>query len=334
MPPIRPVPDPERSPQGIPIGRAPVSAMHQGMRFRAVGSRLVPRPPEEPFHTFLIRCVLVDALGAEWYREQASLPQEEQHPLVRWMITFGRAGFEPPPGSQTLESGVIAMDADGAIQSVLCVGQDLYSIEHAGGRIPEGLLSRLRDPLQFQGARYELAVGAIFARAGLRLEWIEPPTGGGRAPEFIASHDRAGLRIAVEAKSKHRRGGLGFEGGGDGTGLGVVRRILDALGQAPEEDIPFVVFVDLNLPILGDEDRLEELQDQVSRLRRTELLVPEPWSALYFTNYSWHWDEAGLIVSEAPRMVVPEWASSPLDLGTVGVILDAASQYIRVPNED
>jgi hypothetical protein len=202
--------------------------------------------------------------------------------------------------------------------------------------VPTELRARLRHPDQFQGARYELSVAAIFARLGFEIEWIVP--GVEPSPEFIARQPGQGTAIAVEAKSKHRPGGLGMKGPSQSPSdmrIGITRLLHDALRKAPQ-DGPFVVFVDLNLPpgAHGQEDRLGGLQEEVARLRRTDLLVPEPWSAIFLTNYAWHWDEAGAVPGDAPHFVVPQWARAPLDERYVELILDATSQYVFVPNEE
>ena len=62
---------------------------------------------------------------------------------------------------------------------------------------------RLGKREQFQGARYEIAVAAIFVRAGYKIEWLTDASR--RLPEFIARRDGSDVEIAVEAKSRPRR---------------------------------------------------------------------------------------------------------------------------------
>src|SRR4051812_19958126 len=54
----------------------------QGNRCYVLGHRLYQRPPRETFHEFLI-FVLRSTLGEEWRAEQAELPIEERHFILR-----------------------------------------------------------------------------------------------------------------------------------------------------------------------------------------------------------------------------------------------------------
>jgi hypothetical protein len=67
-------------------------------------------------------------------------------------------------------------------------------------------MERIRLPDQFQGARYELSIAAVFSRAGYEVEWLTARDR--KLPEFIATHQTAKTEIAVEAKSRHRPGVL------------------------------------------------------------------------------------------------------------------------------
>jgi hypothetical protein len=49
-----------------------------GKKIRAVRSKLIVSPKEEPFHQFLIN-VLFDVLGKDWYEEQLKKPLSDSH---------------------------------------------------------------------------------------------------------------------------------------------------------------------------------------------------------------------------------------------------------------
>jgi hypothetical protein len=264
---MRPQPDkePRRNRDGVFVGRDAISTMWKGLRVRSVGSRIWFRPPAETFHSFLVRAVLASAFGPEWIATQWAAPESDAHPLVRWMKRFEAVGVRPSPGSDRLADGTVVTDPDGALQALLCLSYDLYSVQHSAA-VPAALMARLRHPDQFQGARYELSVAAIFARVGFDIEWIPP--GVEPTPEFVARHRGKGPAIAVEAKSKHRPGGLGMAGSSQSPAdirIGIIRLLVDAIRKAPCEG-PFVVFVDLNLPpgAHGQEDRLGALQEEWS----------------------------------------------------------------------
>jgi hypothetical protein len=73
-------------------------------------------------------------------------------------------------------------------------------------RLDWDVRDRLKTDDQFQWARYELAVAAIFIRSGFDIEWLDQRKGPGKRCEFIATHRLTGEVISVEAKSRHRAG--------------------------------------------------------------------------------------------------------------------------------
>lgn len=119
------------------------------------------------------------------------------------------------------------------------------------GELPADLLDRLRHPAQFQGARYEIAVAATFIRAGLTIKFVpRDQAKRGKVWEFTARDGSAGVEIAVETKSRHRPGALGFPGTANAETA--VRGDVDGLvNEALEQDpgtMPFVIFVEVNVP--------------------------------------------------------------------------------------
>jgi len=94
-----------------------------------------------------------------------------------------------------------------------------------GTRIAK-LLARLRDLEQFQGARYEILIGSLFARCGFAIEFITDTSK--RNPEFFAHKD--GERIGVEVKSRHRSGVLNRRGEFDKEAPAEIKEYLGILG--------------------------------------------------------------------------------------------------------
>ena len=99
----------------------------------------------------------------------------------------------------------------GPAKAYLCFGYDLYWLQ-LFHRLPESLIGRLKDFGAFQGARYEVLVAAVFARAGFEIEWIGDAEAASKHPEFIATHKRTGKKVGVETKSRQRPGAMNYIG--------------------------------------------------------------------------------------------------------------------------
>ncbi|NQT81040.1 MAG: hypothetical protein HQ555_11705 [Candidatus Aminicenantes bacterium] len=91
-------------------------------------------------------------------------PAEERHQIVKWFFSYG--DFSKKMGTKDHEvTGGWKAIPSGDVQALLTLAHDIYSLQHTNF-LPRFLVERIRDPLAFQGARYEIIVSAIFARAG------------------------------------------------------------------------------------------------------------------------------------------------------------------------
>jgi hypothetical protein len=119
-------------------------------------------------------------------------------------------------------------------------------------KLPEPLIERLKDFHGFQGARYEVLIGAVFARAGFDIEWIDDDKASVKHPEFIATHRKSGKRVGVEAKSRKRSGAVNYIGGEVKPETHLKGDVFDlydkAIQQSPEGGVPFLIFIDANVP--------------------------------------------------------------------------------------
>src|SRR5262249_46341308 len=125
---------------------------------------------------------------------------------------------------------------------------DVYIVEH-NGRLDNALLERLKNKDQFQGARHELFAEATCLRAGFTIERENERDRAHKHAEFVATHEKSGLKFSVEAKSKHRAGVLGMPGvpqPHNKLSLAFGQLINNALAKNPPH--PLVVFIDTNLP--------------------------------------------------------------------------------------
>ncbi len=223
------------------------SSMVQGdTRFRFVWNELWQSPQDQTFHQFLDGLV-VKTLRREWFEQQLLLPVKNQNVIVRWRAAMLELLRRPGDANDDISSG---HTLTGPTKAYLCFGYDLYWLQLVH-RLPEALIDKLRDFHQFQGSRYEILVAAVFTRAGFEIEWIDDTKASDKHPEFIATHKRTGKKVGVEAKSRRRPGPMNFPGTvtpethlkGDVFGL-----YDKAIQQAPKGEIPFLIFIDPNVP--------------------------------------------------------------------------------------
>jgi hypothetical protein len=223
------------------------SSMVQGdTRFRFVWNELWQSPQDQTFHQFLDGLV-VKTLTREWFEQQLLLPVKNQNVIVRWRAAMLELLRRPGDANDDISTG---HTLTGPTKAYLCFGYDLYWLQLVH-RLPEALIDKLRDFHQFQGARYEILVAAVFTRAGFEIEWIDDTKASDKHPEFIATHKRTGKKVGVEAKSRRRPGPMNFPGTvtpethrkGDVFGL-----YDKAIQQAPKGEIPFLIFIDPNVP--------------------------------------------------------------------------------------
>jgi hypothetical protein len=129
--------------------------------------------------------------------------------------------------------------------------------------------------------------------AGFELHFENESDNSTTHPEFIGTDKFSKARIAVEAKSRRRNGAYGFASGKDikpGAVVDVRQLILDAYKKKSE--LPFYVFVDVNLPS-GDKATYNswhvEIEQTMSDLEKEGYAVPAPANIVFFINDPSHY---------------------------------------------
>lgn len=224
-------------------------------RFVASGNSLAYSKSWKVFPDFLNNH-LHSLLGREWGQAQITLPLDDQHPAVQWRTINALAHYGKPRN----DNGLYESDT-GATNAWFRLAYDLYLVEH-NAELQKKLLRRLRNPLTFQGARFEAAVAAMMLASGYDLRYSDEK-GPGKHPEFYATHRETGTMLAVEAKSRHRHGILGF-----GGKVQVVKPeafeidalLRDAVSKDTKE--PLLIFIEANVPtLLSDEIHEHDFQE-------------------------------------------------------------------------
>ena len=223
-------------------GPAPILMEFQGYIFRAIKNRLYWRKKHTTYVDFLLDLIKA-AFGQNWHSEQVSLPHSQRHIVMRWMKSWFDYCQSQRPQDLPDET-VIGSVPTGDGQALITLADDLYRLQLARC-LPSKLMHRLRQRTEFQSARYEIQVASIFLRCGFEIEWTEEEST--KRCEFHARHRSSGLRMAVEAKSRRRRGVLEEPGTFDEShDFGFENLYEDAKAQNPK-DCPFCIFVDVNV---------------------------------------------------------------------------------------
>lgn len=311
-----------------------IQGLFKGMRARAIGSGVMMRPASETFHEFLWNH-LKFVLGKDWYLNEVAKADADRHQIVRWFFRLHAWQKKTMVPENAAGAGWGATPS-GDVQALTTLAYDVYTLTHALS-LPDRLLQRLRDRGEFQGARYELAVAAIFARGSFSLEYL---TGSeSRHGEFTAVHRSLGSRVVVEAKSRRRSGVLHERGTIDNGAVirgDVYNLFAEAKGQHPE-DLPFLIFIDLNSPpaihsapfdaawfaglkgVLDTHDAVSDGQGDV-------------FNALFVTNFATHYFGDGLATTTAERLLMlGREPRRPLPKEVISAVWDAVQRYGTVP---
>lgn len=270
----------------------------RGNKVWALSSRLYPRrPKKETFHEFIIY-VLKEELGRDWWIKQMESPEDKQHFIYRCFIKHYDWQDKNKIPENRYGEGWRAIP-DGYSRALISLAFDVCSLIHAV-HLPEIFLKKLRNYIEYQSVRYEIAVAALFARMGYKIKFLDEEFVGQKTQpkhsEFIATNPGTGEEIAVEVKSKEREGVLHKEGEFNKEKefrSSVAKLYRHALKQKPHGK-PFIIFIDMNLPLSPGANpndipwvkAVTKMRDNATFATRGK---PAPSNAILFTNYSYHY---------------------------------------------
>ena len=323
-----PIPEPFEK-GGFLTGRPFITEVFQGTRMRAVANVIYRRPMDETFHLFLFRR-FSEILTQKWVEEQEKL--ENPHQLIKW---FRETQAILTASDKASDGSLRMVKMTGNVRALISLAYDFYSLQHCGAPVLPKLLNRLRDDFHFQGARYEIAVAALACRAGFDIKWANDT---GKHCEFTGTHKVTGDKAAFEVKSHHREGVLGREGtyDADSSRIKIMDHVREAVGQVPTEDIPLIIFDDLNLPLtagkVNEKKWFNEVEGQLQKYGFLDTDDYKRCGALFITNFSWHFHSD--IPPEENEVVVHFHLGGKYSLKqeTILNFLDlAAKQYGFVP---
>ncbi len=319
--------------------KKPLIIQQKGKKGRAVGSRIYFSPPDQTFHDFCIQIVTSD-FGDEWYRDEQSKPNEEQHVVCKWFKSYTEF-IKEHSRQQRKNARIWSARATGDVWSIATLGYDLFSVHHSNSIIPKELYGRLKSRVNFQGARYEIGVAAFFARQDFKIEFIKRESE--KHWEFNATHKLRNEEVAVEAKSRHRPGVIHQSGEKlefNDIKVGIARLLNEALTQKPD-GLPFVIFIDLNLPptpekIIPEKKWWDDLRKAIDLQKVPTEADPDDFNMLFLTNFSYHYVGKAIVDTNAFNTdvctVIPKYSKIPFRDNNTAAILDKeVSTYGYIP---
>ncbi len=259
------------------LGKPIESWEADGKRYVRVNHRLF-EGIWKTFGDFLTNIYITTTFEKDWIEKEKAKPERDRHLEVVWgekvCEVWNTARI---PGSETYE-----VPSTGAVLSHLSLAYDLYTLEHNDSpndpAIRSALYRRLKLANEFDGARHEIRVAAIFIRVGFKLAWV--PKARVKTPEFIATYPHTGMQLAVECKMQQKE-----NPNKNIAGLG--SKVNDALEKVT--DLPRVIFLEVNSP-LGT--LLPHWREHVvNRVREVENNPPKPDmppAYVFITNFPWH----------------------------------------------
>ena len=281
------------------------------------------------------------SIGSWWYKKEKEKPKLERHIIAKWYISYCNWQKQHATDENKVEGGWSVLPS-GDTWALLTLAHDLYCLAHCID-LSKDLINRLRNKNQFQGVRYEIAIAATFVRADYKIGYLK--TKGDKSCEFIATHKETGEKIGVEVKSRHRPGVLHHNGemqSIESVKVGISRMLNQAIQQKPK-NIPFVISIDLNLPpssgtSLEDKRWLNDLKQAISNIGDINISRPEEFTALFITNYSYHY-ESNLPINTGTYAadiitIIPKYIKHPFkDPRTLRELMATVNTYGNVPYE-
>ncbi|KKQ46296.1 MAG: hypothetical protein US63_C0003G0009 [Candidatus Moranbacteria bacterium GW2011_GWC2_37_8] len=242
----------------------------------------------------IIGIIATETLGNDWIEEEGKKDAKDRSEIYQIISILGATDTFSKVISYTGKKiNSPSIPNSGFSKNFLTLAFDIFCLRrHA--LLPEKLAERLKHFDQYQGARYEIAVAAIFCRLGYNIEWIDDDKTKQKHPEFIATKD--GKSVYVEAKSRHidgvhnRPGVFNELKAFKSTGWGSL--IFKALQKEVPKGIPYFVFIDMNAINDGNMPPgwLEDVRKTLAKQHLKQYSGKKaPFTAIMFTNYSYHY---------------------------------------------
>jgi len=311
-----------------------IHATHQNKKFMAVGSTLYFSEKWKTFPDFLFEFVW-RIFGKEWYDNECTKNINEQNEIVKW---FNKS-LEFSQNQIPNKDGLIIANPNGCTAAYLLFSYDLYTVLNKNINI-DALIHRLRNRIQFQGARYELFCLAACIRGGFNIVLENEKEIDKKHVEFKITDPETNITYSIEAKSKHRSGILGQPGHTIPEEKIRVGKMTQLINNAvlKDEKHPLIIFLEFNLPphyadfIIGGEswEKLLKIFDNINKTPEGK----DYFNLIVLTNHPHHYGNDDL--PDPERIYSLVYSLNPKHIITnkysFNKIVNATLQYGNVPN--
>lgn len=311
-----------------------INATYQDNKFLAVGNTIYFSEKWKTFPDFLFEFAL-RIFGKEWYDSENAKNINEQNEIVKWFNKSLEFSENQTPNN----NGLIIANPNGCTSAYLLFSYDLFTVLNKNINI-DSLISRLKDKIQFQGARYELFCLAACIRGGFNIELENEKDSTQKHVEFKITDPETNIIFSVEAKSKHRSGILGQPGDSipdDEIRVGKMTRLINNAVEKDEKD-PLIIFLEFNLPpeyadfVIGGKswNKILKIFENVNKTNEGK----DYFNLVFLTNHPHHYGSDDKPDPERTYSLV--YSLNPKHLITnkqsFNKIVNATIKYGNVPN--
>jgi hypothetical protein len=281
-------------------GKPVVSALHNDQRVVVIRNRVYYLRKEATVPDFIDQ-FMREILGRTWGDEELRKPFESRHPLFSWFPSM--AEHISRQMAKNSDQGYTDIPLSSATAAYFHLAYDVLTVANEG-LLTDLVIRRLRLKDQFQGARNELFVTALFVRAGFSVALENESSRRTKHHEFVATHAGSRESFAVEAKSRHRSGILGQAGNApadEEIRLEIGHLLSGALSKPTS--LRRFVFIEANMPTVdGDErvDWFEQLRRVVQSKEFQQLGDGSrlPPCYLFVTNNPYHYGDPSALAAK------------------------------------
>lgn len=311
--------------------------INNGKKVFAIGNRVYyERPVHETFEEFLL-FNLYQVLGIAWVTEQRAA--KNPHFLAKCFNEYNDWKRNNATEMNKVSEFKYGMVPNGFVHFLHTFAFDIATLVHKES-LPGFFIKRLQNKKEFQGARYEVTIAAIFTRLGFDVKFLDEDSNPEPHGEFITKHIQSGLEIVVEVKSRHREGILHEKV--HKTEIDQLKpKLQNITKQALSKnkgDKPFIAFVDVNLPANGKSVFQELWFEEIKQwAAATDGKIsednPATHSAIIYTNFSPHYNQQDFALGGGYLLLLPKYSKNVIYGNFYDQLLTALENYGFIPSD-